>query len=332
MAKNGIVVYNQSFGYFDYEKTHAVQNSGVYDLASVTKATATLSAVMKLVDLNKIRLNEPLSKYIRELKHTGKAHLTIEDALYHETGLPAFLPFYKEVDTSKNIENQVIEIIANTPLKNQHRYLYSDLNFVLLKKLVETVSGKSLDQFTEQEFFAGLGAYSTTFLPLRKIKATTIAPTEYNEWRNRLLIGEVHDETAAVLGGVSGNAGLFSNANDLAKLLQLYLNDGSYGGKEYVSPKTARLFTQTQSPHSRRGLGFDKPDKIKETGSTSRQAPASTYGHTGFTGTCFWIDPDNQLIYIFLSNRVYPSRSHAQLMERNIRPRIHDIIYQSIEK
>ena len=195
----------------------------------------------------------------------------------------------------------------------------------------ENVSGKSLDDFVEQEFFAELGASSTTFLPLKKMSRLVIAPTEIDTaWRQRLLTGEVHDEAAAVLDGVSGNAGLFSNANDLAKLLQMYLNDGEYGGKKYVSPRTARLFTQTKSPNSRRGLAFDKPDKNHETGSTSEQAPASTYGHTGFTGTCFWIDPDNRLIYIFLSNRVHPSRTHTQLMKRNIRPRIHDIIYQSL--
>jgi beta-glucosidase-like glycosyl hydrolase/CubicO group peptidase (beta-lactamase class C family) len=390
VAKDGVVVYNQSFGYFDYANTHPVQNSDVYDLASVTKTLATLPAVMKLEDTNKIALSDKISRFIPELKKTDKQDLTIREALFHETGLPAFLPLYqllidknsftgpissrkrdftyrtmydtdvymrndfkfdstmvsrtprpgisKQVaenlyikdDFQKNVLNEIIK----APLKQKKGYLYSDLNFVLLQKVVENSTSQPLDKYMETNFYSRLGAYSTGFLPLRKIDKRTIAPTENDEFlRNQILIGYVHDETAAFLGGVSGNAGLFSNANDIAKILQMLLNSGEYGGEHYLSKETVRTFTQTKSSISRRGLGFDRPDTSNPDNSpTCISAPASTYGHTGFTGTCFWVDPDNHLIYIFLSNRVYPSRTHKQLMEMNIRPSIQKVIYEALNK
>jgi len=385
VAKNGVVVYNESFGYFDYARTHPVQNTDVYDLASVTKATATVAGVMKLYDSGKFGLQDNLSQYIPELRNTDKEEISIKNTLFHQTGLPSFYPFYqllidrnsytgnlysnkrdltyrilydkntymrtdfefhsdmvsqapvKGIETqaasnfyvSDNFNRVVVQKIADIKLRQNNNYLYSDLNFALLKELIENISGQPLNSFLEKEIFANLGAYSTTYLPLNKFDKEKIAPTEHDEFlRNQILIGYVHDEMAAVMGGVSGHAGLFSNANDLAKLLQMFLNNGEYGGERYISQATARTFTQTKSPTSRRGLGFDKPDeKIR---STSEKAPASTYGHTGFTGTCFWVDPDNKLIYIFLSNRVYPSRTYTKLSELGIRPRIQDVIYESM--
>jgi CubicO group peptidase (beta-lactamase class C family) len=237
--------------------------------------------------------------------------------------------FYIKSDFQK----EVLDEIVNAKLNRRTGYLYSDLNFMLLKEVVENISGQSLDHFLENKIYAGLGANYTCFLPLRKIDKTNIAPTENDEfWRNQVLIGYPHDEAAAVMGGISGNAGLFSNANDLAKILQMLLNHGEYGGERYLSPATVQTFTQTKSTHSRRGLGFDKPDMDKPSSSpTSDLAPASTYGHTGFTGTCFWVDPDNNLIYVFLSNRVYPSRTHKELSSLKIRSRIQDVIYKSIK-
>jgi beta-glucosidase-like glycosyl hydrolase/CubicO group peptidase (beta-lactamase class C family) len=385
IARNGVVIYKQAFGYFDYARTHPVQNTDIYDLASVTKATATISAIMKLYDTNKLSLQDPLSKYIPELQYTDKEDITIKDALFHQSGLPAFYPFYQLLIDSdsysgslysnrrtlthrilydknvymqtdfeffpdmasripqKGMQRQVaggfyvrddfdktmIRKIAELSLRNNNRYLYSDLNFILLKEVVENISGQSFDYLLDKEFFAALGASSTTFLPLKKFDKKMIAPTENDEFlRNQILIGYPHDEAAALIGGVSGNAGLFSNANDLAKLLQLFLNNGEYGGERYISQTTMRTFTQTKSPYSRRGLGFDKPDREKENRSVCESAPASVYGHTGYTGTCFWIDPDNKLLYIFLSNRVYPSRTYTKLMDLNIRPRIQEVIYQ----
>ncbi len=389
VAKNGVVVYNKSFGSFDYAGTHAVQNTDVYDLASVTKAAATLPAVMKLYDMNKFELQDKLSVYVPEMKNSDKKEITVKNALFHQSGLVSFIPFYRMAIDEKSysgplysnkrdltyrtqydenvymrtdfefkpdlvsdrpqkgfglqvarnfylsdrFKGMILEEIAHSKLQSSPSYVYSDLNFVLLKEMVENISGRTLDELVEQEFFAKLGANYTLFNPLRRIDTLAVAPTENDEFlRNQILIGFVADETAAFLGGVSGNAGLFSNANDLAKLLQMYLNNGSYGGESLLSEETCRLFTRTKSPISRRGLGFDKPDVGKASGPTGKQAPASVYGHTGFTGTCFWVDPDNQLIYIFLSNRIYPSRINKKLSQMNVRSRIQDAIYDALSQ
>ncbi|MDR1720237.1 MAG: serine hydrolase [Dysgonamonadaceae bacterium] len=388
VAKNGIVVYRKSFGYFDYDSTHPVRDADIYDLASVTKVTATLPAVMKLYDTHRFQLQDKLSKYIPALKNSDKSPITIEAALFHQSGLTPTLPFYKAAidensysgslysrkrDSVYHVEydaNQffrtdfkfkptlvstvphkhfplqvanhfylndcfsdtVMNQIVRSTLTKNPGYVYSDLNFILLKELVEHVSKRKLNEFVDTEFFAGLGANYTLYNPLQRIDASAIAPTEYDAFlRNQLLTGFVHDEAAAFLGGVSGNAGLFSNANDLAKLLQMFLNEGVYGGKTFLSSATCRVFTETKSKKSRRGLGFDKPNPDNPDASpTCESAPAAVYGHTGYTGTCFWVDPDNQLIYVFLSNRVYPSRLHKNLMNLNIRPRIQEVIYNAL--
>jgi CubicO group peptidase (beta-lactamase class C family) len=383
VAKNGKVVYNRSFGYFDYAGTHPVENTDVYDLASVTKAVATVPAVMKLYDIGKIKLDDPLSKQIPLLQQTDKYQITIRDALFHQTGLASFLPFYmllidaesyegplfsnkkttvyrleydkntymrtdfkflsdrvsntpkaginKQVAdhfyVTDNINDWAIRDIADSQLRKEKKYLYSDLNFILLKEVVENVSNQSLDVFLDRQLYAGLGANYTEFLPLRTIAKEKIAPTENDRFlRNQVLIGYPHDEAAAVLGGISGNAGLFSNANDLAKIGQLFLNKGTYGGERFFDESTVKMFTHTQNSTGRRGLGFDKPNQKNLTFSI----PENIFGHTGYTGTCWWVDPDNQLIYVFLSNRVYPSRQHTQLQEQHIRERIQSIIYEAI--
>jgi CubicO group peptidase (beta-lactamase class C family) len=227
----------------------------------------------------------------------------------------------------------IINEIATSQLKRKNQYLYSDLNFILLKEVTENITKQSLDVFLEKTFYADLGANYTMFLPLKKINRKNIAPTENDRFlRNQILIGYPHDEAAALMGGVSGNAGLFSNANDMAKILQMLLNGGTYGGKRYISETTSQIFTQAKSSISRRGLGFDKPDNSKQNSKlTGKSTPESAYGHTGYTGTCFWVDPDNQLIYIFLSNRVYPSRSYTNLMDMDIRTRIQDVIYEAMK-
>ena len=387
VAKDGVVVYNKTFGYFDYSKKRAVTPADIYDLASVTKAMATVPAIMKLYDNQQLSLTNRASRFISELKDTDKSQITIENLLFHESRLPAFAPFYNllidknsysgklyafQKDTIFHIQydgrtyfrsdfkfqpekvssksqagfsrkaatdfyvyddfdKEVINEIAQSSLRKKAGYLYSDLNFILLKEIVERISKQSFDTFLEENFFSNLGANYTGFNPLKKIKTRDIAPTEDDQvFRKQLLIGYPHDETAALLGGVSGHAGLFSNANDLAKVAQMILDDGKYGGEQYLNKSTVDLFVQAKSKTSRRGLGFDKPDPAPGKGSAGELAPVSNIGHTGYTGTCFWIDPDNRLIFIFLSNRVHPSRLHAKLMEMNIRSRIHDVIYRSL--
>ncbi|MDR0768829.1 MAG: serine hydrolase [Dysgonamonadaceae bacterium] len=351
VAKDGIVVYNRSFGAFDYTGVRPVLHTDIYDIASLTKTLATLPAVMKLYDRKKIALTDKISRFVPELRHSDKKNITVQSALFHETRLPACISFYQlladtmvstlpvpgiekqaadqfyiKTDFQKDMMNEIV----NAKLMNKNGYLYSDLNFMLLKEAAENISEETLDNFLDHWLYAGLGANYTGFLPLRKISKENIAPTEYDEtWRKQLIIGYPHDEVAAVMGGVSGNAGLFSNANDLAKILQMLLYEGQYGNEKYLSKETVKLFTGTKSARSHRGLGFDKPD-ANNPGKSHASLSASAYGHTGFTGTCFWVDPDQNLIYIFLSNRVYPSRKHRQLMQLNIRERIQDVIYEAM--
>ena len=231
-----------------------------------------------------------------------------------------------------SFKDSILQDIKKSRLSTRGRYVYSCVNFIMLKMMVENQLKRPMDQLLKQDFYRGLGAWHTTYNPLHVMDTLQIAPTEEDGFvRRQVVRGYVHDEAAAFQGGVSGNAGLFSNANDLAKVLQLMLNWGTYGGERYLSLETCRLFTQSKSPTCRRGLGFDKPvvgnPKASPCGAL---APASVYGHTGFTGTCFWVDPDNQLIYIFLSNRVHPTRANNKLSGLDIRTRIQDTIYKAI--
>lgn len=389
VAKDGVVIYNKAFGSFEYDNKRPVLTSDIYDLASMTKAAATVPAVMKLYDDKKLLLQTPLSDYVKQLRHTDKDKITIRQALFHETGLTSFIPYYlpaidqdsysgqlivyRQTDgypalidngawartdfkfkpelisqiskpgftkqiadnlyVSDSYKDIMLQNIADSKLRSKKSYLYSCLNFILLKEAVEKTAGTDLNTFLQNNFYSKLGAVTTTYNPLTKFDKSIIAPTEQDDFlRKQLLQGYVHDEGAAFLGGISGNAGLFSNANDLAKLFQMWLDQGTYGDEKYLSKETVRMFTMTKSPNSRRGLGFDKPDMQNTKSSpTSPSTPASVYGHTGFTGTCFWVDPDNDLIYIFLSNRVNPSRTSKDLMKLNIRPRIQEVIYNAIK-
>lgn len=385
VAKDGTIIYSKGFGNFDYRSaSEKVDDETVYDLASVTKATATLPAIMKLYDEKKLRLQDNLSKFIPETRGSNKANITIREALLHETGVVAFIPYYtiaidnssysgnlfsnrysstynakyagaygrtdykfipefistqpsekfpfhvaKDLYASDKMEKALLKEIISTNLKSK-TYRYSCLNFMLLKEVVENISDTDLNSYVRSNFFEKLGASSTTFLPLKYMSVNDIAPTENDPFfRKQQLRGYVHDEGAALFGGISGNSGLFSNANDLAKLCQMWLNGGEYGGERFLSNETVKLFTQTKSSRSRRGLGFDKPEiSASKSSPTSPLTPISVYGHTGFTGTSFWVDPDNQMIYIFLSNRVFPERSPNRLSSMKIRERIQDELYK----
>jgi len=388
VAKDGMIVYNKSFGYYDYSKNQEVTDNTVYDLASITKATGTLLAVMKSYDDGSFQLTDKISDFVTELKGSDKKDLIIRDLLYHQSGLPATILFHDmAIDKSsytgslyssrKDARHTIQydartyvnanfrfnpEIVSGTPKRGfetkvannlfvsdgfadsiisgivharmgtKGRYLYSCINFILLNKMVEKLTKQPMDQLLDDCFFNRLGATTMTYNPLRKMDTLRIAPSEMDRFiRNQVIRGYVHDEAAAFQGGVSGNAGLFATAGDLAKVAQLYLNNGLYGGERYISTKTSKLFTESKSPASRRGLGFDKPD-ARTPGSSpcGLLTPQSVYGHTGFTGACFWVDPDNNLIYIFLSNRTFPSRANTQLFSLDIRTRIQDVIYQSL--
>lgn len=389
IAKDGVVIYNKSFGSFEYNGKRKVENSDIYDLASMSKVSATLPAIMKLYDESKLKLNSTLSAFVPVLKGTDKANITIRDALLHESRLPAMIPYYmnaidkdsyegklfnrtrtpvysiqfdantwvnsaykfkpemisttaktgyvplaEKIYVNKAYGDTILKEIANAKLISRKRYLYSCLNFMLLKEVAENISKTDLNSFLQSNFYHKLGATTTTYNPLTKFDKSRIAPTERDDFlRKQLLQGYVHDEGAAFMGGISGNAGLFSNANDLAKLYQMLLNNGEYGGEQYLSSKTIQLFTKTKSSISRRGLGYDKPEmRTNKSSPCSPSAPASVYGHTGFTGTCVWVDPDNNFFYIFLSNRVNEKRTQNGLSGLKIRERIQEEIYKAIKK
>ena len=387
IAKDGVVIYEREFGNLNYGDNRDVTSETVYDLASVTKASATLPAIMKLYDEKEIALQDNIGKYVKETKGSDKENIRIRTLLLHESGIVAFIPYYttaidknsytgslfgqrsqiynakyagawgrtdykfhsdlisskpseifympvaNNIYASDKMSEALLKEIITTPLSNKGKYRYSCLNFMLLKEAIESISGLDLNTYTRINFFDKLGSRSTTYLPLRFLQDDVIAPTENDPFfRKQHLTGYVHDEGAALFGGVSGNAGLFSNANDLAKLYQMWLNGGEYGDERYLSEETIKLFTTTKSSVSRRGLGFDKPDpRNSRTSPTSPGTPVEVYGHTGYTGTSFWIDPTNDIIYIFLSNRVSPSRSPNRLSSLEIRERIQEELYKAIE-
>lgn len=392
ILKEGKPVYDKSFGTFTYDaNSPRVRENHLYDLASLTKTTATLLAVMKLYDEGKFGLTDRISHYVPALKGTDKERVTIEELLLHQSGIPAFWPFYRaaidkdsyegafykagrdmnhhrQIDTRlfvidkfeykkdlmaksfstdcplqvadgmylhRSFRDSILTQIGRIPLKNR-TYRYSCLNFMLLKEMVENISKMPINLFLEKEFYKPMGMTRTAYLPLRRFTKEEIVPTVKADYlrKGMMLQGYVHDESAAFLGGVSGNAGLFSTAHDVAKVYQMLIDGGTYEGKRYLSKETCDLFLTHTSKISRRGLGFDKPDLRNPAKSPcAEEAPKEVVGHTGFTGTCAWADPKNRLVYVFLSNRVYPRPfDHKQLMRLNIRPRIQQVMYQALVK
>lgn len=363
VAKEGKVVFEKSYGWFTYDNETPVTDETIYDLASVTKVLATLQTVMFMYDRNLIDVNKKASWYLPELKKSNKKDITIKDILTHQAGLWPFLPFWAQTvrDTlfipefyntvfseqypfvvaedlyASNVMRDslwqwIIQAkIREKPVRTPFDYRYSDMGFYILQHLAEKILNQPLEDFLQQNLYEPLGAYSAGYLPLTRFPKSMIAPTENDRlFRRRLLVGTVHDQGAAMHGGVAGHAGLFSNANDMAKVGQMLLQDGEYGGIRYYTPQTVRLFVNKQYELSRRGLGWDRPVQSDWNSPASIYASPKTFGHTGFTGTCIWIDPEFDLIYIFLSNRVHPDMTNNKLIQANIRSRIQDVIYQSI--
>jgi beta-glucosidase-like glycosyl hydrolase/CubicO group peptidase (beta-lactamase class C family) len=365
VAKEGKVIFNKSYGSFTYDNAVPVENSTLYDLASVTKVTAALPAIMKLYDEKKIDLDAPFANYFAEFRKTNKAEMTVRDVLTHQARLQSGIPFWVAPGSTTKLKsgvfrnkpsenypirissgmyerndfkNQIISDIIKSPLRDKKEFHYSDLGFSLIPFITERLTNEPFQEYLSKDFYKPLGAVSTGFKPFEKYPIQQIAPTENDEaFRKELLQGFVHDETAALLGGVSGNAGLFSNANDLAKVMQMYLQSGYYGGKQYLSPEAVQEFTKVQFPNSEnhRALGFDKPNpgiSGQKNKFPAEDASPESYGHTGFTGTFVWADPSNQLLFIFLSNRVYPTRRNSGLSDLNTRPKMHQAIYDAIKK
>ncbi|MDZ7715608.1 MAG: glycoside hydrolase family 3 N-terminal domain-containing protein [Balneolaceae bacterium] len=328
VLKDGVIAYQKAFGYQTYDKTEKVETGDIYDLASLTKVIATTTATMKLVDKGKINLDDKVSQYIPEYKQGEKKHITIKNLLLHESGLP---PFRVYVDSLKD-EISIIEAIKNEPLtyKTGSKYVYSDLGFILLGEIIEKVTGTTLDKYLRKEFYYPLGLSSTFFNPARfgSWMKNRIPPTEIDTvYRNKLINDEVNDERAYYLNGVAGHAGLFSNAFDLSVYAQMLLSKGTYGGREYINSKTITKFTKRQTDISDRGYGFDhKSEGFSTAGSL---ASPSTFGHTGFTGTSIWIDPERNMAIIILTNRTYPHRSYGKNISK-VRARVADAIISSL--
>ncbi len=368
IARRGAVIFHKTYGYHTYYNRIKVEKSDLYDFASVTKVTAALPAIMKLYDEGKLKLDVPFYRYWPAFKHSNKSKITLREILAHQAGLQAWIPYWKKTvkkngefkrrifrdDSSSRFDVPVIEDlymnrnyrktmykeIKKSPVSPEKKYLYSGLGFYLFPQIVKNLSGEAFQAFLKENFYHPLGAYSLTFNPYRFDPMPNIVPTEIDTFfRKKAIHGYVDDEGAAMMGGISGNAGLFGTANDLAKLTQMYLNMGYYGGSQFISDSTLTEFTRYQYPENdnRRGLGFDKPllgnDTLPENQSyPAKSASSYSFGHSGFTGTFFWADPKEQLLYIFLSNRVYPTRKNRKLIQLNIRTNIQQAIYDAIIK
>lgn len=361
-AVDGKIFYDKSFGHPRYEDSIPVANSDIYDLASVTKVAATTLAIMKLGEEKKISLDETLGTYLPELTGSDKYSLVIRDVMTHQAGFQSWIPFYLKtlrngkpdpaiyqdhpseqfpLRVAENLyirsdwPDTIYRSIRNAPLRNTRDYKYSDMGFYLLRRIVEKASGLPFDEYVNASFYRPLGLTTTGFRPRSRFPVGRIMPTEQDTtFRKQLIRGDVHDPGAAMLGGISGHAGLFSDATDLAILLQLLLNNGEYGEKQYFLPSTVKEFTRTQFPGNgnRRALGFDKPTLTFRTdGPCCRSASPLSFGHSGFTGTYIWADPENHLSFVFLSNRVYPDASNEKIVEMNIRTRIHQAMYDILE-
>lgn len=365
-AKDGKIFYEKAFGKYNYNTPEKVNVNSIYDLASVTKILATTLSVMKLYDEGKIKLNKTLGTYLPWARKSDKKNLRIEKILLHQAGLVAYIPFYKNlidpvtgvpqhqyfrpeksdsfsIRVARNLylrtdyDDSLYNIILKSKLGTEDKYIYSDNDFIFLGKIVEAVSGLTLDQYVAKNFYAPMGLSATGFLPREKFDTNRIAPTEFEKtFRMQHLRGDVHDPGSSLFGGVAGHAGLFSDVGDMASLLQMLLNGGTFKGKRYLKESTINLFTAYNSSISRRGLGFDKPEKDNYTTQDARPYPSRfasplTYGHTGYTGTCIWVDPKYNLVYVFLSNRVNPDGGeNVKYVTMNIRGAIEDTLYKAM--
>jgi beta-glucosidase-like glycosyl hydrolase/CubicO group peptidase (beta-lactamase class C family) len=365
VAKDKKVVMYKAYGYHDYSDTVMVNPTDLYDLASVTKISASLPSLMKLYDEGAFKLDATLADYLPKFKRSNKADIPMYDILTHQARFKPWIPFWKNTvkknggykwftiksDSSirypirlkekmylhRKYPDRIVKGIRKSPLEAEKKYVYSDFFFILAPRVVESMIEEDFSSYIQKNFYAPLGAATLTYNPLKKYPKKAIVPTEHDYYfRHEPIHGTVHDEGAIMLGGVSGHAGLFGNANDLAKLMQMYLDMGEYGGKRYIKSETLKEWTRYQFPqhNNRRGLGFDKPNLqyLGENNNAAKDASPLSFGHTGFTGTMTWMDPQTGLLYIFLSNRVNPTRDNTRLYQLNTRTKIQQILYEAIKK
>lgn len=351
-VKSGKVIFEKSYGYHTYEQAEPTKISDIFDMASITKITATTPTIMRLTERGIVNLDSTMGHYLLQAQETNKNSTVLRDVMLHEAGFIPYIPFYRELkpgDLSTDssaayavkvadgcyIRTQYYEevmwpIMLQSKLNPTGKYVYSDISMYVMKEVAEHQTGIPIQDYIQQEFYRPLGMQTAGYLPRQRFPKARIVPTEDDKtFRKTLLQGYVHDQGAGMAGGIAGHAGLFATANDLAIYGQLLLNRGEYGGDRYFKPETVDLFTSKQSATSRRGLGFDRGDPDTSKAYPSKFASPATFGHTGYTGTCIWIDPEEQLIYIFLSNRVHPVVS-TKLYELNVRSRIQDRIYEAV--
>lgn len=357
VLKDGKVIYNEAFGKHTYSGSRKMRSTDIFDMASLTKISATTLAVMRLVEQGKLSLDSTISKYIaRTRSNLAQKNILVKEVMLHQAGFTPFITFYKQLKPgdmstirsaqypTEVADNYFIranyfqdvmwpQMLADKAL-TRGQFIYSDLSMYFMKEIVEKVAQEKLNDYADENFYFPLGMQTAGFLPRNRFPKDKIVPTTENDgwFRDMTVQGFVDDPGAAMAGGVSGHAGFFAAANDLAILYQMLLNKGSYGGQQYFKPGTVSLFTSGQSKVSRRGLGFDRKDPDLSKGYPSFLATPQVFGHTGYTGTAVWVDPAYGLVYIFLSNRVYPDDQSKALLKLNIRGRIQDVIYRAIRQ
>ncbi|MFC7357145.1 glycoside hydrolase family 3 N-terminal domain-containing protein [Jejudonia soesokkakensis] len=362
VARKGKVIYNKNFGYHEQDKKNSVKSNDIYDVASLTKILASLPVVMELVDRGELSMDTKLSAMLPEFKKSNKGNITLQQMLTHTARLKAWIPFYVEtLDTltglpsdkyyrsepggrftvkvaedlylRKDYRDSIYKIIKESDLRDRAGYRYSDLPYYLLKEYIENFFGNPMEKVVQRDFYESMGMNYTTYNPKEKFTLADIVPTEDDHtYRMQKVHGYVHDQGAAMLGGVSGHAGLFSNSNDVAKMMQMYLQGGYYGGKRYLSQETLEAFNTCYycEDDIRRGVGFDKP-QLGDSGPTCGCVSLSSFGHSGFTGTFTWADPEEEIVYVFMSNRTFPDANNRKLIGSNLRSNIQQAIYEAID-
>ncbi len=362
VARYGKIIYRKSFGYYTYDSIKKVNNQSIYDLASVTKILGGLPMIMKAEEEGKFNLESTLGELMPVLRESNKDTITVKEALSHFAKIKPYISYYdtmvegednepmpkyfrtkKSKEFSIQVANElylrndyldtIFKLIAETPQREELAYKYSGLPFYLFKDYLEKEYKEPLDQLSNKYFYGPLGATTLTYKPLNKFHKSRIVPTEDDDFfRHQLLHGYVHDEGAAMFGGVSGNAGLFSNSNDVAKIMQMYLQNGYYGGKSYLKRETLEKFNfrHYEAEGVRRGLAFDKPQLDTISQATCGCTSFKSFGHSGYTGTYTFVDPETEIVYVFLSNRVYPTRENNKLGEGNIRTEVQRLVQEAI--
>lgn len=365
VARKGKIVYQKNFGYVTYPnkdsaKPQLIKDNNIYDLASLTKVLSTTISAMKLYDQGKLDINKTLGYYLPFIpKGHPHGNVTIKDAMLHQAGFTPFIPFYKNYITNDSIRNKtftiipdaehtwkvadlmhsspalkdsIFKIIWDSKLNPSQGYKYSDIGFIYMREVVEAISKKPIDQYVQETFYQPMELTTLGYQPLKRFGKDRIAPTEYDlQFRNQLVHGYVHDQGAALLDGISGHAGLFGNSFDVAAVMQMLVSGGEYNGIQFFKPETVKMFTQSYDPgKSRRALGFDKPVRDGNGGPTFNGISLESYGHSGFTGTFAWADPKEEIVYVFLSNRVYPSAENNKLVKMSIRSDVQEAIYKAL--